>query len=276
MQMVGLRIPRVLLLGVLVAALLCVLAVAASFGAKRVDVVRHDLRPSADLQPIRLVQISDLHLKAYGAHEQGLAEQLSALAPDVVVLSGDAVDRADALPLLQSVVRAFAPVPVLLVPGNWEHWSGLDFIALQGMLASSGGQLLLNDRWSFSRNGRSLHVMGLDDDTAGRPDLQLLDTRAPSKGVLTVLVQHSPAFFDKADVAKRMANQRFDLCLAGHTHGGQLAIGNWAPYTPVGSGRFVAGFYDVPGCSLFVSRGAGTSVLPLRLGARAEVVVFDL
>ena len=276
MQVVGIRVPRVLWLVVLVTALLCVLAVAASFGAKQVDVVRHDLRASADLQPIRLVQISDLHLKAFGAHEQGLAAQLVALAPDVVVLSGDAVDRADALPLLQSFVRAFAPVPVLLVPGNWEHWSGLDFIALQTMLASSGGQLLLNERWSFSRGDRSLAVMGLDDDTGGQPDLQLLDTRAPSKGVLAVLVQHSPAFFDKADVAKRMANQRFDLCLAGHTHGGQLAIGGWAPIRPVGSGRFVAGFYDVPGCSLFVSRGAGTSVMPLRLGARAEVVVFDL
>ena len=276
MQVVGIRVPRVLWLVVLVTALLCVLAVAASFGAKQVDVVRHDLRASADLQPIRLVQISDLHLKAFGAHEQGLAAQLVGLAPDVVVLSGDAVDRADALPLLQSFVRAFAPVPVLLVPGNWEHWSGLDFIALQTMLATSGGQLLLNEQWSFSRGDRSLAVMGLDDDTAGQPDLQLLDTRAPSKGVLAVLVQHSPAFFDKADVVKRMANQRFDLCLAGHTHGGQLAIGGWAPIRPVGSGRFVAGFYDVPGCSLFVSRGAGTSVLPLRLGARAEVVVFDL
>ena len=276
MQVVGIRVPRVLWLVVLVTALLCVLAVAASFGAKQVDVVRHDLRASADLQPIRLVQISDLHLKAFGAHEQGLAAQLVALAPDVVVLSGDAVDRADALPLLQSFVRGFAPVPVLLVPGNWEHWSGLDFIALQTMLATSGGQLLLNERWSFSRGDRSLAVMGLDDDTAGQPDLQLLDTRAPSKGALTVVVQHSPAFFDKADVAKRMANQRFDLCLAGHTHGGQLAVGGWAPIRPVGSGRFVAGFYDVPGCSLFVSRGAGTSVLPLRLGARAEVVVFDL
>jgi predicted MPP superfamily phosphohydrolase len=270
------KIPRILWLGVLVTALLTVFAVSASFGAKQVVVVRHDLQASGDLQPIRLVQISDLHLKAFGAHEQALAEQLFALAPDVVILSGDAVDRADALPLLQSFVRAFAPVTVLLVPGNWEHWSGLDFIALQTMLATSGGQLLLNERWSFSRGDRSLAVMGLDDDTAGQPDLQLLDTRAPSKGVLTVLVQHSPAFFDKAAVAKRMANQRFDLCLAGHTHGGQFALGGWAPFRPVGRGRFVAGFYDIPGCSLFVSRGAGTSLLPMRLGARAEIVVFDL
>ena len=113
MNVVGIRIPRVLWLGVLVAVLLCVLAVAASFGAKQVDVVRHDLRASADLQPIRLVQISDLHLKAFGAHEQGLAAQFIALAPDVVVLSGDVVDRADSLPLLQSFLGAFAPVPVL-------------------------------------------------------------------------------------------------------------------------------------------------------------------
>jgi predicted MPP superfamily phosphohydrolase len=188
MQMVGIRIPLVLWLGVLATVLLCVLAVAASFGAKQVDVVRYDLRASADLQPIRLVQISDLHLKAFGAHEQGLAAQLIALAPDVVVLSGDAVDRADALPLLQSFVQAFAPVPVLLVPGNWEHWSGLDFIALQTMLATSGGQLLLNEQWSFSRGDRSLAVMGLDDDTAGQPDLQLLDTRASSKGAFTVVM----------------------------------------------------------------------------------------
>ena len=194
MQVVGIRVSRVLWLVALVAALLCVLAAAASSGAKQVDVVRHDLRASANLQPIRLVQISDLHLKAFGTYEQGLAAQLVALAPDVVVLSGDAIDHTDALPLLQSFVRTFAPVPVLLVPGNWEHWSCLDFIALQTMLATSGGQLLLNDRWSFSRGDRSLAVLGLDDDTAGQPDLQLLDTRAPSKGALTVVVQHSPAF----------------------------------------------------------------------------------
>jgi hypothetical protein len=181
MQVAGIRVPRGLWLVALVTALICVLAVAASFGAKQVDIVRHDLRASANLQPIRLVQISDLHLKVFGAYEQGLAAQLVALAPDVVVLSGDAVDRADALPLLQSFVRAFAPVPVLLVPGNWEHWSGLDFIAMQTMLATSGGQLLLNERWSFSRGDRSLAVMGLDDDTAGQPDLQRLEATALSR-----------------------------------------------------------------------------------------------
>jgi predicted MPP superfamily phosphohydrolase len=253
-----------------------VFTIAGSLGAKRVGIVQHDLRASTSIDSIRLVQISDLHLNAFGTHEQGLITRVLTLNADVVLLSGDAVDRADALPLLRSFVKGLAPVPVLLVPGNWEHWSGLDFVELQNLLSASGAQLLLNDRWSFSRGDRTLQIIGLDDFTAGQPDLGLLDTKTPRAGVVTVLVQHSPAFFEQTHVTKQMAMQRFDLCLAGHTHGGQLALGGWAPYTPVGSGRFVAGFYDVPGCPLFVSRGVGTSVLPIRFGAPAEVVVFDL
>ena len=268
--------PRIFWLLALVIAALGALVFVALHGANRIDVVQHDLRATPDLKAIRLIQISDLHLKAFGAHEQVLVSQLVALKPDVVVLSGDAVDRADGLPLLQSFVNAFKPVPVLLVPGNWEHWSGLDFSTLKSTLTSSGGQLLLNDSWSMTHTDRLLQIIGLDDFTAGRPDLQLLDAAANGKSALTVVVQHSPAFFDQAEVIKRMSNQHFDLCLAGHTHGGQFALGGWAPIRPRGSGRFVAGFYDLPGCPLFVSRGAGTSLLPMRLGARAEVVVFDL
>lgn len=83
-------------------------------------------------------------------------------------------------------------------------------------------------------------------------------------------------FFDNGEVARRMREQRFTLCLSGHTHRGQVTFGGWAPFRPVGSGRFVSGFYDVPGCRLYVSKGLGTSVLPVRWGARAEVAVFDL
>ena len=255
---------------------LAALVIEGSLGAKRVGILEYDRRDSAKTESIRLVQISDLHINAFGTHEQGLITRVLALNADVVLLSGDAVDRADALPLLRSFVKGLAPVPVLLVPGNWEHWSGLDFVDLQNMLSDTGATLLLNDRWSFSRGDRTLQIIGLDDFTAGQPDLGLLDTKTPRVGVFTVLVQHSPAFFEQTNVTRQMAKQRFDLCLAGHTHGGQLAFGGWAPYTPVGSGQFIAGFYDVPGCPLFVSRGVGTSVLPIRFGAPAEVVVFDL
>ena len=250
---------RRLLLVLLPIGMVVLLLYAAWGGTDPVAVVRYDLRAGASTR-WRVVQVSDLHLQAFGMREQSLAQQVKGVGADVVVLSGDAIDRAEALPHLRGFVQALGALPVLLIPGNWEHWSGVSF----GALAQSGAHLLLNDRWSLSRDGRTLLILGLDDFTAGQPDLRLLARDDPAS-VDKLLVQHSPGFFEQPEVNQAMQARPIPLCLSGHTHGGQVAIGGWAPFRPVGSGRFVAGFYDVPGCRLFVSKGVGTSVLPLLL-----------
>jgi predicted MPP superfamily phosphohydrolase len=91
------------------------------------------------------------------------------------------------------------------------------------------------------------------------------------------LVQHSPGFFAAKSTGAALPDKAFDLCLSGHTHGGQITLFGWAfgPLPP-GSGPFVAGQYETAACPLYVSRGLGTSVLPLRLFARPEIAVFDL
>ena len=66
------------------------------------------------------------------------------------------------------------------------------------------------------------------------------------------------------------------ICLSGHTHGGQVTLFGRPFWTPRGSGRFVAGWYETPSCRLYVSRGVGMSILPIRFGARPEVAVFEL
>ncbi len=258
----------------LVVVLLAAIGVGSS-GSADLQVTRHDLRTSPQAAAFRVVQLSDLHLQRFGSTEQAIAAQVQALQPDLVVLSGDIIDRVEALPLLQPFLEALGGVPVVAVPGNWEYWSGLDFRAMDAMLASRpGGRFLINERHTLEAKGRTVHVVGLDDFTAGQPDVQMLT--APSSGNPVILVQHSPGFFDSPEVARRMQSQRFTLCLSGHTHGGQVAWAGWAPFRPVGSGRFVAGFYDVPGCRLYVSRGVGTSVVPVRWGAPPELAVFDL
>ena len=261
---------------VLTGALLLLAAVVWIFreGAE-FDVTHHDLRGASQAPAFRVVQLSDLHLQRFGAAEKAVVAQVLALQPDLVVLSGDAIDRADALPVLQSFLQALGQFSVVAVPGNWEHWSSVDFKALDALFAvRAKGRFLLNQRQSFAINGRSVQVVGLDDFTAGQPDMQMLSDAG--SGDVRILVQHSPGFFDVGKIAHRMETQRFDLCLSGHTHGGQVTFGGWAPFRPVGSGRYVAGFYEVPGCRLYVSRGLGTSVLPVRWGPKAEVAVFDL
>ena len=255
--------------------LMALLSMAVNLAPTKLEILQHDLEADQQRPGLRVVQLSDLHLQAMGAHEQAVVQQVKALQPDLLVLSGDMVDRADTLPVLAAFLAAVGSVRTVAVPGNWEHWSDADFDGLRKLFESRpDGRFLLNERWTFRHDGRVVEVVGLDDFTAGQPDLQLL---SPGEGAdVSLLVQHSPGFFDKTEVRQRMQKVRFNMCLSGHTHGGQIAFWGWAPFRPVGSGRFVAGFYDVPGCRLFVSKGVGTSVLPIRWGAAPEVVVFDL
>lgn len=239
------------------------------------EITRHDFRTPSSGEAIRVVQLSDLHLQRFDSAEKNIVMQVQALQPDLVVLTGDAIDRADALPVLQAFLSALGSLPVMAVPGNWEHWSDVDFQALNALFADrTGGRFLLNQQAAFTVKGRTVQVVGLDDFTAGRPDVRQLSLIKPEE--VSILLQHSPGFFDEPEVSRLMGVQRFTVCLSGHTHGGQITLGGWAPFRPVGSGRFVSGFYQVPGCRLYVSRGLGTSVLPLRWGPAPEIALFDL
>jgi predicted MPP superfamily phosphohydrolase len=111
-------------------------------------------------------------------------------------------------------------------------------------------------------------VAGVDDLSTGRPDVAAaLAGIAPGQPVL--LLMHEPDGF--AAVPRSVA-----LTLAGHTHGGQVRlplVGALLTNTRLG---YVRGRYVVGGRTLIVSSGVGTSVLPIRLGVRPEIVVVTL
>ena len=67
-----------------------------------------------------------------------------------------------------------------------------------------------------------------------------------------------------------------DALLAGHTHGGQVRLPGWVPYTPPGSGRFVEGWYRDAKVPMYVSRGIGTAVVQARFCCRPELPIFTL
>jgi predicted MPP superfamily phosphohydrolase len=244
----------------------------------QVEITHHEMRSDTTQQGFRLVQLSDLHLHAFGEQEKLVVKHVNDQRPDLIVLTGDMIDRSDALPVLQEFIEALSPTPVYAIPGNWEHWSDLDFHDLRAAIETQQlNRLLLNDQSSFEKSNRTIQLVGLDDFTGGNPDLGLLERLSylHKKNITTVILEHSPGFFDLPEVRRLMpSNQRF-LCLSGHTHGGQITIGGWAPFTPRGSGHFVAGFYDVPGCQLYVSRGIGTSIISARIGSRPEIAIFD-
>ena len=240
----------------------------------RLAVTRHRIGTpeSPDQTPLRVAALMDLHLKSIGKLEESVAERLSALSPDLILIVGDAVDRDDALPTLGDFLELLPPrVPMYAILGNWEHWSGVNLSELAATYYRFSGRLLVNDAVRISHGGRDAVLVGIDDLVGGAPDLGRARQKV-SGGDPALLLSHCPGYRDSLGPRDR---RRFVAMLSGHTHGGQVTIGGWAPLRPRGSGRYVAGWYLDEGPDLYVSRGIGTSIVPVRLGSVPELAYFE-
>lgn len=257
----------------------------------RVAVTRHRVGAAGGGPPAKLVQLSDLHLRSIGRHEERIAAAVAAIAPDLIIFTGDAIDQAGNLHLLERFLALLGAGPTkLAILGNWEHWSGVNLSALAQTYARANVQLLRNESISLTVRGQPLLVTGLDDLVGGTPD-----ERAALRGVVPcpnhLLLAHCPMHRDlfRARVEARQmvpleatAEERVDtrlvtpkVMLAGHTHGGQIAPFGWAPFRPRGSGRYVRGWYRDAPTALYVSCGLGTSLVHARLNAVPEIAVFE-
>jgi predicted MPP superfamily phosphohydrolase len=221
------------------------------------------------LANLRIAHLTDLHLSSIGAIERAVLEAVAMNAPDLVFLTGDMIDAPNRLSSLRELCRALATPGRSIVAtwGNWEHWGRVGSADLRGAYASVGVRLLGDTN---RRLPCGLVVASTDDSCSGYADLASALWRLPD-GPGRIFLTHAPGLFD--DLPDGVA--RFDLCLAGHTHGGQVRVGR-ALLRPPGSGSFDAGWYDTRLGRLYVSRGIGTSIYPARLMCRPEVAVFTL
>ena len=237
-----------------------------------IEVTQHN--PSVDKKVgLRVVQISDLHMQTFGMREDAVIATLHELRPDVVVFTGDVIDKPDSIEAFREFVSKIPDVHRVGVLGNWEYWSDADLQQLKLIYESrQGSRLLVNETVDYVIKNKRLRVVGLDDFTAGYPSLPWEDSLP--EGAVSLVLEHSPGFFE-AKKLEAPLSRRYDLCLSGHTHSGQITFFGVPLWTPRGSGHYKSGLYQTPNCPLYVSRGIGTSLVSMRLGARPEVAVFD-
>ncbi|MBS1119230.1 MAG: metallophosphoesterase [Deltaproteobacteria bacterium] len=244
--------------------------VAALRDAPVVDVpITLDRLPRA-LDGFTIVQLTDLHVGATIGRElvTSLVARTNALAPDLIVLTGDLVDgtvaelRDDLAPLGE--LRA--PHGVYFVTGNHEYYVGVE--AWIAYLTSLGIRVLRNERVAITRGEAAFDLAGIDDHEAASyarghgPDLTAaLAGRDRRRAV--VLLAHQPRQVRDA------ARHDVDLQLSGHTHGGQ--VWPWHYLVAAQQGGLLAGWYREGKTQLYVSRGAGYWGPPVRFGAPAEL-----
>jgi predicted MPP superfamily phosphohydrolase len=225
---------------------------------------------------LRLVQLSDLHLKRLTTYHEALVQRVDELSPDLLLFTGDTVDDVENTALAGDLLSLFrTSAPRVGVMGNWEYWGGVTSNGLGDEFLRGNGLLLVNRSVEIDFRGRMLLITGLDDLVAGRPD----PVRALPPGSLAqerghhIVLAHCPAQRDA--LANASGLPRAPLVLSGHTHGGQVGLPG-LHLTPRGSGDYLKGWYRSALPHLYVSRGIGTSRVPLRVGSRPEVAVFDV
>jgi predicted MPP superfamily phosphohydrolase len=245
-------------------------------GHGRLEVARHDIElgPGQHLpRPLKVAFASDFHAgpTTHPALFDALLAQLDAEQPDVVLLGGDYIsfDAANIAALRVFLEQAKAPLGTYAVLGNHDVWNGREAVA--AALAAAGIELLVNRNVALPAPFGAVSICGIDDPWTGAPSAEATFLDA---GPVRIYLMHSP------DGLWQLGSQRFDLGLAGHTHGGQIVSRNGVPLKrPSGpySRQYRHGRFEIPGNGpLFVSRGIGCAGIPLRVHADPELLICTL
>jgi len=227
-----------------------------------------------DLDGLRLVQLTDIHLSPFLSRSQ--LDRAIAVANEtrahVALVTGDLITTGlDPLDdCLRSLAGLRAEAGVFGCMGNHEIYARSErYTETQG--AHYGIRFLRNARVPLRFGDATLNLAGVDYQSYRKPYLAGAESMV-EPGAFNVLLSHNPDVFPVA------ARQGYQLTIGGHTHGGQVRLEilhadlNVARFFT----RYVDGLYRQGSSSIFVSRGIGTISVPARFGAPPEVALLQL
>ena len=237
------------------------------------------------VEDLRIVLLSDLHLSEYGTDNADLVQKVRNLAPDLIAVAGDMdIDTNPDYSLVLSLMRQLVDIaPVYYAPGNHEwaarYANGCDTIFDD--IEATGVHWMNGTYEDAVINGKKLRIGGFFEWP--RTQLERENSRAVADAlndetnalddVCTILICHCPEVLDTS-----LADEKFDLVLSGHAHGGQVRIGGhglWSTsqgFLP----KYTSGVNQMGESQVVISRGLGDSEPYPRIFNQPELVVVDV
>lgn len=218
------------------------------------------VRLAKDQPTHRIVHFTDLHHKGDRKLLEAVVSKVNALKPDLACFTGDLIEEAKHLPETLELIRGIR-APLYGVPGNHDYWANADFKAIADAFRATGGAWLM-DATARTADGKCT-LSGLTCQSGHRPE--------PVPGTRNVLLAHYPAWM------KRFDGLRFDLTLAGHSHGGQVRLPFFGPLVvPWGVDEYDWGLFETKTGPLYVNAGIGWFYLNVRFRCRPEITVIEI
>ena len=241
---------------------------ASSLSLERVEITLSRLPKKLD--GFRIIHLSDIHHSPFTnlEHIERAVKIANRLKPDMFLLTGDYVSHekkyiAPVAKVLGELTAAYGSYACL---GNHDHWT--DPVLVAKKFRERGINMLVNEGFRFEARETSFWLAGVDDHMVGRTDLAAaLKGSFPDE--MKLLLAHNPIILRQAT--------RFgvDLTLSGHTHGGQIKMRD-PEKKRLPSRRLSSGLHRRKESQIYITRGIGTVVLPIRYQCPPEISLLEL
>ena len=232
-------------------------------------VALHDLPPAFD--GFTILHLTDLHLEVNEGVVQRMTELAAALEYDICVLTGDF--RAKAFGPFEEALRGMRCVCSRLGQSVYGVLGNHDSLRMLPGLEAMGIRMLVNESVTIKRGHQRIHLAGVDDaNYYAAADVEKAASAIP-RAEFSILLSHTP------EIYKQAAGAGFNLCLSGHTHGGQICLPASIPLTlscddlPRHMG---AGPWSYQGMTGYTSVGVGSSIIPVRFNCPPEITLHHL
>jgi len=235
---------------------------------------------------LKILHITDVHIHSMNVPYSRIIDAVKAEKPDIIILTGDYSGKTGYMQRFDGFLNSFTSAAIqagtkkiFACMGNHDHKisadrseSVKDFIRI---LRSYGIEVLVNKTSVYSKNNKIYNITGIDDLRYGKPDIGKSFTGQDARSQANIVISHNP------DIALLLPSGKADFLFAGHLHGGQV----WLPFNlefillrsdilPFKGIR--QGTHIINGITVYINRGLGNVLLPLRFLAKPEISVYTM
>lgn len=239
-----------------------------SLSLERVEIRLKRLPPKLD--GFKIIQLSDTHHSPFTSleHIERAIKIANRLRPDMFLLTGDYVshDREYIAPVAAALGRLKSRYGTYACLGNHDHWTDADLVT--ELFRGEGINVLVNQGFRFETRRGSFWIAGVDDHMVGKTDVPA-SLRGSFPDEMKLLLAHNPIIFREA------ARYGVDLTLSGHTHGGQIKLRDDEKRL-LPQRKLKAGLHTRRNSQIYITRGIGTVVVPMRYQCPPEISLLEL